>query len=46
MEEVTTFCFLGALIEKEEGCEKEMRRRVTLGRAATEAMEKYRRTTC
>lgn len=42
IEVVMSFCFLGAMIETESGCEKEigLRRRVTLGRVAMQALEK------
>ena|SRR6218665_3360649 len=42
IEMVTSFCFLGALVENKGGCDKEIRRRLTLGRVPTQAtcMEK------
>jgi hypothetical protein len=40
IEVVTSFCFLGAMIENEGGCEKEIRRRITLGKVAMIGLDK------
>jgi hypothetical protein len=40
IEVVTSFSFLGSVIEKEGRCETEVRRRITLGKVAMQGMEK------
>ena len=40
IELVSSSCFIGAMIESQGGCEKEIRRRVTLGRFATQVIAK------
>jgi hypothetical protein len=40
MEVVTSFCFLGAMIENDGGCDREMRRRIALGKTAAKGLEK------
>lgn len=40
IEVVSSFCFLGAMMESEGGCEREIRRRITLGKTATQGLEK------
>src|SRR5688572_23498585 len=43
-EVVLSFCFLGAMIDREEGCEREIRRRITLGKEQCRDWKKYGRT--
>ena len=40
IEVVSSFCFLGATIAREGGCEREIRRRITLGKGAMQGLEK------
>ena len=40
IEVVSSFCFLGALIDREGSCEGEIRRRITLGKGAMQGLEK------
>ena len=40
IEVVTSFSFLGSMVEKEGRCDKEVRRRISMGKAAMQGMDK------
>src|SRR6218665_4126080 len=44
MDVVADFFFLGALVEREGRCEKEIRRRITLGKWQCRVLKRYGRT--